>query len=67
MSFAARIARDRGHVSDADVQAVRDAGFSDAEIVDIVAVTAENVFTNLLNVVAATDIDFPVVRAAEAA
>jgi uncharacterized peroxidase-related enzyme len=67
VSFAARIARDRGHVSDADVQAVRDAGFSDAEIVDIVAVTAENVFTNLLNVVAATDIDFPVVRAAEAA
>ncbi len=28
---------------------------------------AENVFTNLLNIVADTDIDFPVVRAADAA
>jgi hypothetical protein len=35
--------------------------------VEILAVTAENVFTNLLNVVAETDIDFPVVHAADAA
>jgi len=33
--------------------------------VEILAVTAENIFTNLLNIVADTDIDFPVVRAAE--
>ncbi len=65
VNFAAKIARDRGRVGDADVRAVRDAGFSDAEIVEIVAVTAENIFTNLLNVVAETDIDFPVVHAAE--
>jgi uncharacterized peroxidase-related enzyme len=65
--FAAKIVRERGHVSGADVKAVRDAGFSDGEIVEILAVTAENVFTNLLNIVADTDIDFPVVRAAEAA
>jgi hypothetical protein len=35
--------------------------------VEILAVTAENVFTNLLNVVAETDIDFPVLHAADAA
>jgi hypothetical protein len=29
-------------------------------------VTAENIFTNVLNVVAETDIDFPVVRVKEA-
>jgi hypothetical protein len=46
---------------------VRKAGFSDSEIVEIIAVTAENIFTNLLNVVAETDIDFPLVRSAEAA
>jgi uncharacterized peroxidase-related enzyme len=67
VSFAAKIVRERGHVGDADVQAVRDAGFTDGQIVDILAVTAENIFTNLLNVVAETDIDFPVVRAAEIA
>jgi uncharacterized peroxidase-related enzyme len=65
--FAAKVVRERGHVGDADVQAVRSAGFGDSQIVEIVAVIAENVFTNLLNVVAETDIDFPVVRAADAA
>jgi uncharacterized peroxidase-related enzyme len=64
--FAAKIAREHGRVTDADIQAVRDAGFRDSQIVEIVAVTAENIFTNLLNVVAETDIDFPVVRAADA-
>jgi uncharacterized peroxidase-related enzyme len=67
LRFAAKIVRDRGHVSDADLQAVRDAGFGDSQIVEIIAVTAENIFTNLLNVVAQTDIDFPVVHADEAA
>lgn len=61
--FAATVVRERGHIADADVAAVRAAGFGDAQIIEIVAVTAENVFTNLLNTVAATDIDFPVVRA----
>lgn len=64
--FAAKIVRERGHVTDADIRAVREAGFGDAQIVEIVAVAAENIFTNLLNVVAETDIDFPVVRASEA-
>jgi uncharacterized peroxidase-related enzyme len=67
VKFAATVVRERGHVSEADIKAVRDAGFSDGQIVEILAVTAENVFTNLLNTVADTDIDFPVVRAVEAA
>src|SRR5271165_5326861 len=65
--FAAKVAQERGHVTDADIAAVRDAGFNDSQIVEIIAVTAENIFTNLLNVVAETDVDFPVVRAADAA
>ena len=65
--FATNAVRDRGRVADADIEAVRKAGFSDGQIVEIIAVAAENVFTNLLNVVAGTDIDFPVVQAAEAA
>jgi len=65
--FAAKIVRERGRVTDADVEAVREAGFSDGQIVEIVALVAENIFTNLLNVVAETDIDFPVVEARKAA
>jgi uncharacterized peroxidase-related enzyme len=67
VSFAAKVARERGHVGDADVAAVREAGFTDAQIVEIVGLVAENTFTNYLNNVAGTEIDFPVVRAAEAA
>lgn len=65
--FAAKVVRERGHVSDADIKAVREAGFNDSQIVEIISVAAENIFTNLLNVVAETDIDFPVVRVGDAA
>jgi uncharacterized peroxidase-related enzyme len=65
--FAAKVAQSRGKVSDADLAAVRLAGFSDAQVVEIVAVVAENFLTNLLNNVAGTDIDFPVVLTSEAA
>jgi uncharacterized peroxidase-related enzyme len=67
IGFAAKVARERGHVTEADVAEVRRAGFGDRQIVEIVAVVAENVFTNFLNEVAKTDIDFPVVLASEAA
>ncbi|ALL13146.1 carboxymuconolactone decarboxylase family protein [Caulobacter henricii] len=63
VAFAAAVTRSRGQVSDADLVSVRAAGLTDAQIVEIVAVVAENVFTNFINNVAATDIDFPVVRA----
>ena len=65
--FAVKVTKARGKVADADIAAVRAAGFSDARIVEIVSVVAENFLTNLLNNVAETDIDFPAVHAAEAA
>ena len=65
--FAAKVAQNRGKVSDADINEVKLAGYSEAQIVEIVALVAENVLTNYLNNVAQTEIDFPVVRSAEAA
>jgi len=65
--FATKVATTRGKVSEADLSAVRNAGFSDAQIIEIVAVVAENFLTNFINNVAETDIDFPVVRAIQAA
>jgi uncharacterized peroxidase-related enzyme len=61
VEFAASVAKQRGHISDADIAAVRRAGFDDAQIVEIVALVAVNTFTNYLNEVAKTRIDFPVV------
>jgi len=66
LTFASRIVELRGHVSDADVQAVRDAGYSEGEIVDIVAVVGLNLFTNYFNHVAGTLVDFPLVSTAGA-
>jgi uncharacterized peroxidase-related enzyme len=65
--FAAKVARARGHVSDDDVRAVKLAGYDDAEVVEIVQHVALNTWTNYLNEVAKTEIDFPVITASKAA
>ena len=65
--FAAKVAEARGKVRDGDIAAVKAAGFSEAQIVEIVGLVAENVLTNFLNNVAETDIDFPVLHTAQAA
>jgi uncharacterized peroxidase-related enzyme len=61
--FAVLVARARGHVGDADLQAVRAAGYSDAQVIEIVQHVALNTWTNYLNEVATTKIDFPAVAA----
>ena len=61
--FAAQVARARGHVSDADLAAVRSAGYDAAQIVEIVQHVALNTWTNYINEVGKTDIDFPVAQA----
>jgi uncharacterized peroxidase-related enzyme len=60
--FATQIVGTRGHVTDADLAAVKAAGFSSVEIVEIVLLVALNTLTNYVNNVAQTDIDFPVVK-----
>ena len=60
--LARTIALKRGELADADLRAARDAGVSDAEIVEVVGAVALNVYTNWLNHVAATPIDFPEVK-----
>lgn len=62
--FARQVIAVRGKVSDADISAVRLAGFTEAQVIEIVASVALNVLTNYINNVAETDIDFPVVLAA---
>ena len=58
--FARQVLEARGQVGDADLAAVKAAGFGDAQIVEIVAHVALNIFTNYANNVANTKIDFPV-------
>ena len=58
-AVAAQLVARSGHANDADLAAVKAAGITDAEIVEIVLVVAMNTFTNYLNEVARTEIDFP--------
>lgn len=62
LRFALQLVEARGQVSESDVQAVRKAGFSEEEIVEILAHVALNLFTNYVNVAFAVPVDFPRVK-----
>ena len=59
LRFARRVAIEHGRISDADLAALRAAGFDDASVIEIVLNVALNVLTNYVNNVALTDVDFP--------
>jgi uncharacterized peroxidase-related enzyme len=61
--FAVKVVNARGKVGDDDVRSVRMAGYDDAQIVEIVQHVALNTWTNYINNVAETVIDFPVAKA----
>lgn len=61
--FAVQVTQQRGHVSDADFEAVKAAGYTDAQIIEIVQHVALNTWTNYVNTVGGTEIDFPAIQA----
>lgn len=67
LRFATKLASRGAPVSEADVAAVKDAGYSDAEIVEIIAHVAVNLFTGTANLALQTDIDFPPIGARQTA
>ena len=67
VAFAVKVATNRGQVSASDISEIKAAGYSDAEVIEIVGHVALNVLTNYVNEVFKTDIDFPVVELARAA
>ena len=65
--FAAKVARERGRITDEDLHGLKSSGYDDAQVLEIVLHVALNVWTNYINLVGQTDIDFPVVTARRAA
>jgi alkylhydroperoxidase family enzyme len=59
LEFAEAVLEGRGKVSDEQIATVQNAGFDDAEIVEIVASVVLGCFTNFLNNVADTELDIP--------
>lgn len=60
--FAAKVVSERGHLQARDVDEVKLAGYDDGQIIEIVLHVALNTWTNYINEIAQTEIDFPVVR-----
>lgn len=67
IAFALAVLDAKGRVSDATLADARAASLDDNEIVELVAHVALNVFTNYLNNLAGTEVDFPLVRLEQAA
>jgi uncharacterized peroxidase-related enzyme len=59
VKFARALNDDMGRVSDAELSAARTAGLSDGELVEIIATTVLNIYTNIIGKAARVDIDFP--------
>jgi uncharacterized peroxidase-related enzyme len=67
LAFARALLEDLGNVTEADFEAVRAAGHSDAEIIEIITHVALNIFTNVLAKATKVEIDFPEVQLKSAA
>jgi uncharacterized peroxidase-related enzyme len=63
LTFAQRVVEARGWVSDDDLAAVREGGYSDEEVSEIVGQVLLITFSNTFNHVAETAVDFPPVPA----
>ena len=66
VSFAKKVTETRGKVTDEDLDAVRAAGYTDQQILEMVALSVQFLFTNFMNNVAKTHIDIPEAVAAHA-
>lgn len=64
LQFARKVIETRGQVSDADLKAVRDAGYTEPNVIEIVALVAMYSLTNFFNNVFDPDKDFPAVAPA---
>lgn len=62
LSFALQLVDRRGQIEPGELACLRDAGFDDDAIVEIIAHVALNLFTNYVNIALAVPVDFPPVK-----
>lgn len=65
LEFAIALTQKRGHVEKADVETLKEAGYNDAQIAEIVAAVSLNIFTNYFNTALDVAVDFPKAEFAE--
>ena len=62
LQFAQLVTRERGQVSSGAIKAVKEAGYTDGDILEIVLNVVSNTLTNYVNHIAETEVDFPSVE-----
>ncbi|MGZ8175940.1 carboxymuconolactone decarboxylase family protein, partial [Methylobacter sp.] len=67
VKFARALVEHKGEVTNAELQAMSDAGFSEADIVEVITHVGMNVLTNILGKASRVSIDFPKVGLKQAA
>lgn len=67
LQFARSLVTNRGWATNGELSRLREAGYGDEDILEIVAVVVLNIFTNYVNHIAQTVVDFPRVEALESA
>src|SRR6202789_4591167 len=65
IAFSRALIEKRGKVSDAEFASVKAAGWTDANIVEMIALSAQFLLTNFMNSAVQTPIDFPEVEPAK--
>jgi len=66
-AFSHNLVSRRGQVDQAEIEALRTAGYSDGEIAEIITNVGLNTFTNYFNNAVQTEIDFPKIDLKKAA
>lgn len=59
VNFVKEIVTEKGHVSDKTLGEFRTAGYTDAQIPEVLLAVVENIYTNFFNHINQTEVDFP--------
>lgn len=62
LKLARSIVVQRGEITNSDLERARASGLSDADVVETIANVVINIFTNYVNHVAKTVVDFPIIK-----
>lgn len=67
LTFAKKVVQNRGVTTADDLTQLHSAGYSDEDIIEIIAHIGINLFTNYFNHIAGTEVDFPLISTADVA
>lgn len=61
LTFAKKMLETPKEVASKDIEQLRDVGYTDGDILEIVANVTRNIFTNSINIISETEVDWPVI------